>query len=138
LKPKYYVLLSIFAFNFNLRRYSKGAAGASGGGGGANPSAADIAAGRAGGGVGGGASGGADDAALCQFLDAPPVKEAKEKSGLPHFRFAPKVAPKAAGAYTCALFGSTCAYFVGSRWLRDSPQSIKQGDTGRCDQHGFG
>jgi hypothetical protein len=43
-----------------------------------------------------------------------------------------------AGAYTHPHFGSPSAYFVGYVGYMISPQSIRQGDTGRCDQNGLG
>jgi hypothetical protein len=43
-----------------------------------------------------------------------------------------------AGAYTRPPFGSTYAHFVGYVGCMISPQSIRQGDTGRCDQNGLG
>jgi hypothetical protein len=41
-----------------------------------------------------------------------------------------------AGAYTPPLFGSTQAHFMGYVGCMKFPQSIRQGDTGRCDQNG--
>jgi len=43
-----------------------------------------------------------------------------------------------AGAYTRPLFGSTLAHFVGFVGCMIFPQSIRQGDKGRCDQNGLG
>jgi len=43
-----------------------------------------------------------------------------------------------AGASTRPLFGSTQAHFVGYVGCVNFPQSIRQGDTGRCDQNGLG
>jgi hypothetical protein len=43
-----------------------------------------------------------------------------------------------AGAHTRPLFGSTYAHFVGYVGCMMFPQSIRQGDTGRCDQNGLG
>ena len=42
------------------------------------------------------------------------------------------------GAYTRPLFGSTSAHFVGYVGCMSFPESIRQGDTGRCDQNGLG
>jgi hypothetical protein len=43
-----------------------------------------------------------------------------------------------AGAYTRPLIGSTKAHFVGCVGCMIVPQSIRHGDTGRCDQNGLG
>ena len=43
-----------------------------------------------------------------------------------------------AGAYTRPLFSSTLAYYVGYAGCMISPQSIRQGDTGRCELKGLG
>jgi hypothetical protein len=47
---------------------------------------------------------------------------------------------RAVAAWACsrAIFGSTQTHFVGYAGCRISPQSIRQGDTGRCDQNGLG
>jgi hypothetical protein len=44
----------------------------------------------------------------------------------------------AAGPYTRPLFGSTYAHFVGYVGCMVFPLSIRQRDTGRCDQSGLG
>ena len=41
------------------------------------------------------------------------------------------------GAHTRPVFGSTEAHFVGYVRCMIFPQSIRQGDTGRCDQNGL-
>ena len=43
---------------------------------------------------------------------------------------------RAAGGYTRPLYGSIQAYFVGHVGCMIPPQSIRQGDTVRCDQNG--
>jgi hypothetical protein len=43
-----------------------------------------------------------------------------------------------AGAYTRPFFGSTYAHFVEYVGCMNLPQSIRHGDTGRCDQNGLG
>jgi len=40
------------------------------------------------------------------------------------------------GAHTPPLFGSTQAHFVGYVGCMSFPQSIRQGDTRRCDHNG--
>jgi hypothetical protein len=43
-----------------------------------------------------------------------------------------------AGAYTRPLYSSTPAYFVGYAGYMIFPQSIRQGNMGRCNQNGLG
>jgi hypothetical protein len=65
----------------------------------------------------------------------------RELYGMPHVTVdwtSRPLLPRQAGAYTSPLFCSTLAHSVGYVGRMISPQSIRQGDTGRCDQNSLG